>query len=207
MAQVLKKELRDRILRAALEVFAAQGYLVATMGSIAERAGLGTASLYRYYPGKADLFAAVIPQELVDQFDALLTRRVRALGRAASPTTDPSGEEMLQFWITHRLEVVILLERAAGTPYADFGARFVDNLTRLTLEQFDAVHGTSASSKTTSFVLRAIFENTRRMIASILEMHTDERDIRRAIETFWAYQIAGLRGLSAQVVETPRRKS
>ena len=40
MPQVLKPEIRARILSAGLEVFAAQGYLGATMNAIAEQAGL-----------------------------------------------------------------------------------------------------------------------------------------------------------------------
>jgi AcrR family transcriptional regulator len=196
MPQVLKKELRERILAAALEVFAAQGYAAATMAAIAERAGLGTASLYRYYPGKAELFEAAIPTELVEGFAELLTRRVRALGTSSLNAADPSSEEMLRFWIQHRLAVVILLDRAEGTAYAHFGEQFVDTLVHLSLEQLSAAHTGASLGEPTRFVLRRIFENTRRMLASILEQHVHEHEIRQAIETFWAYQIAGLRGLS-----------
>lgn len=199
MPQVLKQELRARILVAALEVFASQGYAGATMSTIASRAGLGTASLYRYYPGKAELFDAAIPKELVDRFEALLTRRVRALATASSAVADPTNEEMLRFWIEHRLEVVILLDRGEGTAYAHFGEFFVDTLTRLTLEQITAANPRVSLGKTPRFVVRRIFENTRSMLASILEKHHDEDEIRQAIETFWAYQITGLRGLSEHI--------
>jgi len=195
MPQVLKKGVRDRILVAALEVFAAEGYTATTMAAIAERAGLGTASLYRYYPGKAELFAAAIPSELVDQFEELLTRRVRALAISLD-VADPSSEEMLRFWIEHRLAVVILLDRAAETAHAHFGEQFVDTLVRLTIDQLCASHPEASMDKPTRFVLRRIFEHTRSMLASILEGHDDEHEIRRAIQTFWAYQIAGLRGVS-----------
>lgn len=202
MPQVLKKELRERILHAALEVFAAQGYTAATMAAIAERAGLGTASLYRYYPGKTELFEAAIPTDLVHRFEDLLTRRVRALGAAPLGIADPSGEEMLRFWIEHRLAVVILLDRAEGTTYAHFGQQFVDSLVQLTLEQLSAAQPRASLDEPTRFVLRRIFENTRRMLASILEHYPLERDMRQAIETFWAYQIAGLRGLLEHIGKT-----
>jgi AcrR family transcriptional regulator len=110
MPQVLKRELRERIIEAALEVIATHGYTGATMSTIAQQAGLGTASLYRYYPGKAELFAAAIPTELVERFEALLRRRVRALGTSSfdvDDAADATGEEMLRFWIKHRLSVVI----------------------------------------------------------------------------------------------------
>lgn len=199
MPQVLKPEVRNRIVHAALEVFAAQGYTAATMATIAERAGLATGSLYRYYPGKTELFAAAIPNELVDRFSNLLTRRVRALGASSLNVADPSGEEMLRFWLDHRLEVVILLDRAEGTPHAAFGARFVTTLVDLTQEQIAWAYPSVILDGSTRFVLRHIFEHTRRMLAVILANHRDEDAIRRAVEAFWAYQIAGLRGLLEHV--------
>jgi AcrR family transcriptional regulator len=198
MPQVLKPELRERILGAALEVFAAHGYAGATMGAIAQRAGLGTASLYRYYPGKAELFAAAMPEELVERFESLLTRRVRALATSFD-VTNASGEEILRFWIEHRLSVVILLDRAEGTSYAHFGEQFVTTLVRMTLEQIQATNPGVELDQPAHFVVRRIFENTRYMLASILEKHQNEHEIRQAIEMFWAYQIAGLRGLSEHI--------
>lgn len=195
MPQVLKPELRERILRAALEIFAARGFTQSTMAQIAERAGLGTASLYRYYPGKAELFAAAIPPELVQQFEGLLENRVRSLGTSMS-ITDPSSEGMLRFWMTHRLAFVILFDRAADTAYAHFGEQFVATLVRLTVEQLQTVHACTTIDETTHFVLQRIFENTRGMLASILEKYDDEQQIRTSIQTFWAYQLAGLRGLA-----------
>lgn len=195
MPQVLKAELRERILRAALEVFAAGGFTHSTMAQIAERAGLGTASLYRYYPGKAELFDAAIPPELVRQFEQLLENRVRSLGTSLS-ITDPSSEGMLRFWIEHRLAFVILFDRATDTAYAHFGEQFVATLVRLTIEQLQTVHGCRIIDETTRLVLQRIFENTRGMLASILEAYDDEHRVRAAIQTFWAYQLAGLRGLA-----------
>lgn len=198
MPQVLKEELRERIVAAALEVFASQGYERATMAAIAQRAGLGTASLYRYYAGKAELFDAALPVELAHRFEQLLAYRVRALA-ATLDVADSSGNEMLRFWIDHRLQVVILLDRAEGTAFAHFGEQFVDTLARMTEEQLMLFRPRTSIDDATRFVIRRIFENTRRMLASILERHQHENEIRRAIQVFWAYQISGLRGLSEHI--------
>ncbi|HEY8375826.1 MAG TPA: helix-turn-helix domain-containing protein [Nannocystis sp.] len=199
MPQVLKDEVRARILAAALEVFAARGYEGATMAAIAERAGLGTASLYRYYPGKAELFAAVITPELAEAFARLTERRVRALARAAGGEglgSGDLGDEMLRFWIDHRLAVVILLDRAAGTEYEHFGRRFVELLVSGSLAQIRATNPGVRLRAPARFVLEQIFENTRRILAAILETHADETALREAIEAFWSYQIPGLAGLA-----------
>lgn len=201
MPQVLKDEVRERILAAALEVFAAQGFIGATMATIAERAGVGTASTYRYYESKDALFDAVISPELAKRFEALLDARVRALARHAlrDDRTDAHGEEMLRFWIESRLAVVVLLDRAAGTPYADYGQRFVDHLVQSTLAHIREEHPGVRVSAPARFVLQRIFENTRTTLAAILASHEREREIRQAIEAFWTYQIAGLRAFAQHV--------
>lgn len=202
MPQVLKDEIRARILDAALEVFAADAFTGATMASIAGRAGLGTASLYRYYACKEDLFAAVVPPELARRFEALLDRRIRALARGTlrGEPTDDLGGEMLQFWLENRLAVVILLDRAAGTPHETYGQRFVDQLTKHTIGELRTAHPRLKITPTARFVLVQIFENTRRLLASVLERHADRHALEGAIQAFWSYQIAGLRGLSEWLV-------
>ncbi|WP_394830218.1 TetR/AcrR family transcriptional regulator [Pendulispora rubella] len=199
MPQVLKNEIRARILESAREVMAAHGYERATMSAIAERAGLGTASLYRYYASKEELFDAVITPELARRFEQLMERRVRALARGTRIPTDDLGGDMLKFWLENRLAVVILLDRAAGTPYAGFGERFVEQLTTYTLTEIRGLHPGVKIRPGDRFVLSRIFENTRRLLAAILEQHADPVAMRDAVEAFWSYHIAGLRGLTSWI--------
>lgn len=201
MPQVLKDDVRVRIHAAALEIMAARGFEGATMGAIAERAGLGTASLYRYYPGKQELFAAVVPPELARRFERLLGERVHALATRSKTSApgDDLGGEMLDFWRANRLAVVVLLDRAAGTPYAHFGECFVEQLTRHTLAELRAAHPGVKVGAGARFVLARIFENTRRLLAAVLAEHADPAQLEEAIEAFWSYQIAGLEAFSAWV--------
>jgi AcrR family transcriptional regulator len=53
----------ERIVTAALQVFAEKG-LEATVPDVAERAGVGKATVYRSYPTKADLITAVALHQL-----------------------------------------------------------------------------------------------------------------------------------------------
>jgi len=48
---------RERLLIAARELIEEGGYGAASVVAIAERAGLGTGTLYRHFPSKAELFA------------------------------------------------------------------------------------------------------------------------------------------------------
>lgn len=203
MPQVLKPEIRARILSAGLEVFAAQGYLGTTMNAIAEQAGLGAASLYRYFPSKAELFEAAITPELAARFERLLELRVRALAEpSASTPFQPSsdyGADMLEFWLEHRLAVVVLLDRAQGSAYEHYGQRFVALLLKSTLEK---IRGSGQNLQITAparLVLTRIFESTRSTLAAILAHSDNPRALREAIEAFWSYQIPGLQGFARWV--------
>ena len=64
---------RRRVLAAAMEVFAREGYHAARMDAIAEAAGVSKGALYFHFPGKLPLFSA-----LVDEFAAELGADVTA---------------------------------------------------------------------------------------------------------------------------------
>ena len=71
---------RRQLLGAAQEVFVAQGYHAAAMDEIAERAGVSKPVLYQHFPGKLELYLA-----LLDESVAALTDTVRT---ALASTTD-----------------------------------------------------------------------------------------------------------------------
>jgi AcrR family transcriptional regulator len=64
---------REQLLNAAQEVFVANGYHAAAMDDIAERAGVSKPVLYQHFPGKLELYVA-----LLDQHTDMLETRVRA---------------------------------------------------------------------------------------------------------------------------------
>jgi AcrR family transcriptional regulator len=63
---------RKQLLGAAQEVFVANGYHAAAMDEIAERAGVSKPVLYQHFPGKLELYLA-----LLDQHVELLGEQVR----------------------------------------------------------------------------------------------------------------------------------
>ena len=58
----------ERILRAAQEVFARYGYARTTMGDVAQTAGISRPALYLVFPGKEELFSAVIHRMNTEAF-------------------------------------------------------------------------------------------------------------------------------------------
>jgi AcrR family transcriptional regulator len=71
---------RRQLLAAAQEVFVAQGYHAAAMDDIADRAGVSKPVLYQHFPGKLELYLALLDE----QCDGL----VHAVTAAMAATTD-----------------------------------------------------------------------------------------------------------------------
>lgn len=200
MVQVLKPAVRARIDDAALRCFATRGYPDTSMAEIAAVAQTAAANLYRYYPSKEALFNAVIPADLAARHNELLDTRIAALSRgSAGPSA--AAAELLDFWLDHRLAMVVLLDRAEGTPFAGYPAAFVR---RLAEHARQALNGTPAAVHDS--ILDLVFDNTRRAIAHILATGRDREHVIALVTAFWSYQIPGLNGLIAHINEeqTPR---
>ena len=197
MAQVLKSEVRERIQASALQHFADRGYGGATLAQIAADAGTAPANLYRYFPSKEALFAAVVPAQFAARHDALLDTRITALARGEH---GPAARELLDFWLDHRLAVVILLERAEGTPFADYPAGFVRRMVE-DVERMQHLEPTPAQHA----ILTLVFDNTRRIIARILHTARDRDEAAEQIAAFWSYQLPGLDGLITHLRAQPHR--
>ena len=76
---------RAQLLESALEVFVAQGYHAAAMDDIAERAGVSKPVLYQHFPGKLDLYLALLDRAV----DAVIDGT-----RAALESTDDNKQRV-----------------------------------------------------------------------------------------------------------------
>jgi AcrR family transcriptional regulator len=205
MAQTLKPEMRSRIIEAALDEFSAKGYQRASIAEIARQAGTAPANIYRYFAGKQGLFDAAIPPSFAKQFNRVLDRRIIA----PEVTTDgsrvtPEALRLLEFWVTFRRQVTIILDRSAGSPFADFAERYVDRLVRHAyrkLREQDPGVRISPHQRALLFIL---FDNTRRAIVAILGSDLDDDSARAMIRGFWTYQIPGLDGLFHGIIHGDR---
>lgn len=203
--QILKPELRERVLAAAERVFAESGYEGATMAAIAERAGVSTGNLYRYFANKEVLFRTIFTDEFAERFLGLVRKRVGSLRasddlEALGPEARADASALLAFFLEHRTKVVVLLAHAEGSPFASFRERFVDELVKPTEAKLRADAGGRRLSKEEKLVVRLVFENTVRALVALLEDGRSDESTVEALAGFWSYQLAGLAGLARWVV-------
>jgi AcrR family transcriptional regulator len=69
-----KRETREALTRAALELFAERGYDETTLAEIAEAAGVSTRTIFAYFPGKEDILFART-QEMCGELASALAER------------------------------------------------------------------------------------------------------------------------------------
>ncbi|GIH10456.1 TetR family transcriptional regulator [Rhizocola hellebori] len=121
---------RKQLLAAAQDVFVAQGYHAAAMDDIAERAGVSKPVLYQHFPGKLELYLA-----LLDTHCDAFAERIRS---AMSATTDNAervrGAMRAYFdFVSHESEAFRLVFESDLRNESAVRAR-VDRMERLSVE-------------------------------------------------------------------------
>jgi len=195
MPQILKDDLRNRILDAAGSIFAERGFEAARIADIAERAGTSASNVYKYVKDKTDLFDKVLPAHYAAEHRRLLSTRLgefehRSDWRALDATGSAGAGDLLAFWATHRYAAAILMSSAAGTPFEDERPRMITDMTSRAVTRLgrqDDAH--------LHFVLEQIFSRTLDTLADILRRYDNAEDIKKAVAHFWRFQLAGLAAL------------
>lgn len=212
MPQVPKEKVREAILAAAARVFARDGYEGAAVATIAAEAGISAGNVYRYFPAKAELFAAAVPDELAARLRALVDRRVEALGGApdigALPPDAPyhvASAELFRFTLAHRDQVVVLLSRGAGTPHARYADDLAARLVELALAHGRrAVPGLRATAALRA-TLQTIYRHHVAALAVAVATNDTEPRLAEALRLLSAYHLAGVKALLEASTEAPRR--
>jgi AcrR family transcriptional regulator len=130
-ARLTRGERRERIERAAVEVFAQHGYRGASIDEIAQRAGVSAPVVYDHFESKLDLYRRLLERtrnELLEMWrehlfgdEPALERMPRALDAWAS------------YVETHRLETRMYFREASGDAEAEAAHRAIQDQARVAL--------------------------------------------------------------------------
>ena len=127
MAQVLKEEIRERILSAALQEFYDKGYRATAMRSIAKQAMIPTGLIYSYYQSKEALFDAVLSPVRYD-WERVLTAGDKDGARHTDSEIyglSKAEADCILNLFEHRKEFIILVDKSEGTKYEHERERFI----------------------------------------------------------------------------------
>ena len=124
MPQILKDEVRERIVDAAREEFLTRSYEHSSMRSIALKSHMTVGNLYRYFTSKEELNRFIVGPTLnrINTLIMKLTGNRVSLESSGELSLDPSqlegmldslGDGLVDIYQTNRMEVNILMMRSA----------------------------------------------------------------------------------------------
>ncbi|MFD2025299.1 TetR/AcrR family transcriptional regulator [Promicromonospora aerolata] len=165
---------RDAVLRAARETFAEDGVL-ASLDGIALRAGVGNATLYRHFPTRDDLLAAVM-----EDYIGTALAEADELARSHSP------REALVEWLvrlTWQLRIWHDLPYCVATAYDDPESPLYSACNPLLVRTGDLLDAAKASGDAAKAVTRdEVFELATTLSWGVDRFADDERAGRRRVE-------------------------
>ncbi|MBI5941089.1 MAG: TetR/AcrR family transcriptional regulator [Caulobacterales bacterium] len=115
---------RRLILNAARVIFAREGFAHAGMEQVARDAGVSTATLYAYFPGKADLFRVVV-EDTVQDIGHRVCRSVEARGDARARLR-AFGQAYAEFYCSPDARALFRMVIAERRRFPDLADHFRD---------------------------------------------------------------------------------
>lgn len=185
--QVLKPEIRKKILSAAEQLFYEMGFEKTSTRNIADAVGISVSNLYKYFADKQAILSFI-----VDPFFQQTKDDMAALFDEAHTAMDPNiirvvTEEIIRLITTDRRKFVILMGRSNGTPYENFKDRIVEMLTQHLKESINP------QILENDYILRLLAENFFQGILKIAENPLgDPSSIETSVNTLVRYHMAGI---------------
>ena len=133
--QVLKEDIRGRILTIAKQQFEKKGYSKTSMREIAELAGVGVGNIYNYFTSKDELFHEVV-RPVLCALEAMLQEHHGIRGEdimmmRSEKYLKSCIDEYVSLIDKHRSLMEILLFRAQGSSLERFRENYTDRSTEL----------------------------------------------------------------------------
>ncbi len=133
--QVLKKDIRGRILTVARRHFRQSGYSRTSMREIAESAGIGVGNIYNYFTSKDELFREVL-RPVLRALEAMLQEHHGIRGEdimvmRSEKYLKSCIDEYVSLIDKHRSLMEILLFRAQGSSLERFRENYTDRSTEV----------------------------------------------------------------------------
>ena len=198
MAQILKEDIKRRIDDAALEIFCEMGYQGAVMADIARIAGVSVGNIYRYYKNKEELFNLLVPMDIIDTLrdmigDKFMIADGMDLESARhAPAMDLMDAQLLDYLVTCRRQIIIIMEEKEGNPYLGFKDELVDLMTHMALRYTNTVDHPIHIDGLKQRMLRVVYENLYNAVVEILKSFSRAGEIKNAFGSLLDYHFFGV---------------
>jgi len=182
--QVLKDEIREKILRDAEKHFFNCGFRDTTMRGIAKEVGISVSNLYLYYKNKEDLFSAVV--------GSFYLHFIEGFTSFTHHTAEPDNVEVSISQIFQSIikadqkKFVIITDKSHGTKYQDFKEEIVDILFGHMKNQVKAKHNAD------DLILLILAKNFFNGIIEIAKNYHDDKWLKESMDILVKYHMGGM---------------
>lgn len=199
--QILKDEIRNKIIEAAVKEFYLNGYEKASMRTIAKAAGISVSNTYNYYKSKELLFESII-EPVFQQVKSLFRR---SLQQSASQElksdivrtfTDDITNTFIQMDARQRQLLIILAEKSAGTRYEKAKEEMV---TLLRMHFAEALRKSSPATQieeNQGYILNIIAANYVDGLLRIIKEFRSQPWAVENLRTLLTYHLNGIKALA-----------
>ena len=176
MPQILKREIKEKILSSALDCFLEKGFRSASMREIAQTAGIAAGNIYNYFKNKEEVFSTLIEPVLreVTAIFGVGTDDLPMLNMADG--LGISGRKMdafIDLYQKNRSVFMLLFEKSDSTKFETTKADVIESLTKAILDVKNTFSPNPATPQQ-EVLIRAFATATISGIISILTAAQDE---------------------------------
>ena len=199
--QVLKENIRGRILAVARQQFRHSGYSKTSMREIAELAGVGVGNIYHYFTNKDELFCEVV-RPVLYALEAMLQEHHGIRGEdimmmRSEKYLKACIDEYVSLINTHRGLMEILLFRAQGSSLEHFRENYTDRSTELVKTWFTSMQQKYPEINTTvsDFIIHLHTVWMFTMFEELLMHSVPRQEMEAILHDYILFEIQGWRAI------------
>ena len=123
--QILKEEIRCKILTNAENLFYQKGFKETTTRQIAAKTGISVSNLYKYFKNKEDIFNQIVQgyhQKILQELTELFSIKHK---NHDNMVVQQVTDNLLDLIMNNRKKFIILMHKSNSTPYAGFKDKII----------------------------------------------------------------------------------
>jgi AcrR family transcriptional regulator len=199
--QVLKDEIKNKIIEAAVKEFYLNGYEKASMRTIAKAAGISVSNTYNYYKSKELLFESII-EPVFQQVKSLFKRSLQKSTDQVLKSdivlafTDDITNMFIQMDPRQRQLLIVLAEKSAGTRYEKVKEEMVTLLRMHFAEALRKSGPVTQIEENQGYILNIIAANYIDGLLRILKEFRSQPWAVENLRTLLTYHLNGIKALA-----------
>jgi AcrR family transcriptional regulator len=188
--QILKDEIKNRIIEAATEDFLNTGFRLASTRRIIEKARVSKGNLYNYFKSKEELFYEIVTP-VYNYMDYILKE---TFDHGDSETFDPADISLLanklcELLSEYRKQFIIILSKSEGTRFEDYSDILINKLSKHYLENLKL----ESDKEKLALLMKMAAMNIINALLEIARNYKDEQWARISVELLVKYHLNGIK--------------